>query len=141
MMRAIYSFESGSDYSFFLFSLENKFPEIIFSEINFYSIEPDLFLAKGIIEFALEIKLTFHKVINFCKQRIVRCAYEVFKKNELLYFHDPQEHLEDSNLEPIFPHYKHLQPNIKRNRQPAAGISFIEPNLQFLIQEIIDQFL
>lgn len=141
MMRVIYSFESSSDYSSFLFSLEDKFQEIRNSRINFYSIEPDLFLAKGVIEFNSEIKLTFHEVINFSKQRIIRYAYEVYRKRQLLYFYDPQEHPEDSTLASTFPHHKHVPPNIKRNRQPAPGISFIKPNLQVLIQEIIDQLL
>ena len=135
----MHSFESSSDYISFLFSLENKFPEIRNSRINFYSIEPDLFLAKGIIEFNSEIKLTFHEVINFSKQRIIRYAYEVHQKNELLYFYDPQEHPDDSTLASTFPHHKHIHPNIKRNRQPALGLSFTKPNLLFLIQEIIDQ--
>jgi len=135
----MYSFEKSSDYSYFLFSLEQKFPEISNSQINFYSIEPDLFLAKGVIEFNSEIKLTFHEVINFSKQQIVRYAYEVCQKSELLYFYDPQEHPEDSSLTSTFPHHKHVPPNIKRNRQPAPGLSFTKPNLLFLIQEIIDQ--
>jgi hypothetical protein len=137
----MYSFENSSDYSSFLFSLEDKFPEIENSQINFFSIEPDLFLVKGAIEFNSEIKLTFHEVINFSKQRIVRYAYEVYRKNELLCFYDPQEHPDDSNLASTFPHHKHIHPNIKRNRQPAPGISFTKPNLLFLIQEIIDQLL
>ena len=141
MMRAMHSFENSSDYSNFLFSLDDKFPVISFSRINFYSIEPDLFLAKGTIEFNSEIRLTFHEVINFSKQRIVRYAYEVYQKNELLYFYDLQEHSEDSTLASTFPHHKHVSPNLKRNRQPAPGISFIKPNLPFLIQEIIDQLL
>ncbi len=73
----MYSFENSSDYGYFLYSLEDKFPEIRNSRINFYSIEPDLFLVKGVIEFNSEIKLTFHEVINFSKQRMVRYAYEV----------------------------------------------------------------
>lgn len=137
----MFKFESSSDYSSFLFSLKYQFPEITNSQINFYSIEPDLFLAKGTIEFNLEIRLTFHEVINFSKKRIVRYAYEVYRKNQLLYFYDPQEHPEDSNLAPSFPHHKHIHPNIKRNRHPAPDLSFDRPNLHFLIREIIDQLL
>lgn len=137
----MFSFECSSDYSSFLYSLEDKFPEISTSQINFYSIEPDLFLAKGTIEFRSEIRLTFHEVINFSKKRIARYAYEVYRKSELLYFYDPQEHPDDPNLASSFPHHKHIHPNIKRNRQPASGLSFDKPNLPFLIQEIIDQLL
>ena len=34
------------------------------------------------------------------------------------------------------PHHKHVPPNIKRNRIPAPEISFGQPNLPFLIEEI-----
>jgi hypothetical protein len=135
----MHRFEYSSDYGSFLYSLEDKFPEISNSQINFYSIEQDLFLAKGAIEFNSEIKLTFHEVINFSKQRIIRYAYEVYIKNELVYFYDPQEHPEDSTLASTFPHHKHIHPNLKRNRHPAPGLSFAKPNLLFLIQEIIDK--
>lgn len=38
------------------------------------------------------------------------------------------------------PHHKHIQPNIKHNRVPAPGLSFDQPNLPFLIQEIEQTF-
>lgn len=141
MMNVIFKFESSSDYSSFLFSLEYQFPEITNSQIKFYSIEPDLFFAKGTIEFNFEIRLTFHEAINFSKKRMVRYAYEVYQKNQLLYFYDPQEHPDDFNLASSFPHHKHIHPNIKRNRHPAPDLSFDRPNLHFLIREIIDQLL
>ncbi len=33
--------------------------------------------------------------------------------------------------------YKHVPPNIKRNRIPAPGLSFAAPNLPFLIEELV----
>jgi hypothetical protein len=34
------------------------------------------------------------------------------------------------------PHHKHIPPNIKRHRVPAPELSFTNPNLPFLIQEV-----
>jgi hypothetical protein len=41
-------------------------------------------------------------------------------------------------LESTSPHHKHVPPEIKRNRIPAPGISFIRPNLEFVVLEIED---
>ena len=34
------------------------------------------------------------------------------------------------------PHHKHVPPNIKRNRIPAPGLSFSQPNLPQIVAEI-----
>jgi len=39
------------------------------------------------------------------------------------------------------PHHKHIPPDIKHNRIPAPELSFTQPNLPFLMQEIIDRLL
>jgi hypothetical protein len=36
---------------------------------------------------------------------------------------------------------KHIHPDIKHHRIPAPELRFDEPNLPFLIQEIIDTYL
>ena len=133
--------KNSESYGSFLYSLEDKFPVIKKSQINFFSIEVNVFLAKGSIKFTSMIKLSFKEVINFSKQKIIRYAYEVYEDNELKYFYDPQTHPENQKLASTFPHHKHIPPNIKRNRQPAPGLSFDKPNLPFLIQEIIDDLL
>jgi len=40
------------------------------------------------------------------------------------------------DLASTHPHHKHIQPDIKHHRVPAPGISFSQPNLPFLIEEI-----
>jgi hypothetical protein len=35
-----------------------------------------------------------------------------------------------------FPHHKHIPSDIKHNRIPAKGLSFIQPNLPVLVEEI-----
>ena len=39
------------------------------------------------------------------------------------------------------PHHKHLPPDIKHHRVPAPGLSFSQPNLPFLIVEILEFLL
>ncbi len=39
------------------------------------------------------------------------------------------------------PHHKHIPPDIKHNRVPAPGLSFTQPNLPFLIEEIERELL
>jgi hypothetical protein len=51
-----------------------------------------------------------------------------------------QPHPNDPSLASTDPHHKHVPPNIKRNRIPAPQMSFTQPNLPALIQEIEELF-
>jgi Family of unknown function (DUF6516) len=51
-------------------------------------------------------------------------------------WYDDFPHPQDLSLASTFPHHKHIPPEIKRNRIPAPNISFTNPNLPFLLQEI-----
>jgi len=63
-------------------------------------------------------------------------SYEVWNGSDKLYWYDSQPHPNDPTLASTHPHHKHIPPDIKHNRVPAPGLSFTEPNLPFLIQEI-----
>jgi len=39
-------------------------------------------------------------------------------------------------LQSTHPHHKHIPPDIKHHRIPAPGLSFAEPNLPKLIDEV-----
>jgi hypothetical protein len=39
-------------------------------------------------------------------------------------------------LQSTHPHHKHIPPDIKHHRIPAAEMSFVKPNLPALIREI-----
>jgi hypothetical protein len=58
------------------------------------------------------------------------------RRAERLYWYDPQPHPHIPELAATHPHHKHVPPDIKRDRVLAPGLSFIEPNLPFLIGEI-----
>jgi hypothetical protein len=45
-------------------------------------------------------------------------------------------HPNDPSLANTHPHHKHVPPDMKHHRIPAPDLSFIRPNLPFLIEEI-----
>jgi len=61
--------------------------------------------------------IAYHGIIDWY-------GYEAWKGKEKLYWYDSQ------------PHHKHIPPDIKHHRIPAAEMSFIRPNLAALIREI-----
>jgi len=56
------------------------------------------------------------------------------------YWYDDQPHPHDVSLQSTFPHHKHIHPDIKHHRIPAAGIQFDQSNLPFLVQETLQTF-
>jgi len=93
--------------------------------------EGELFIVKG---YRVRIK----EEIDFEAELITSYGYEVYKENQKIYWYDDFPHPNDESLTSTFPHHKHILPNIKRNRIPAPGISFSEPNLEFILNEIVN---
>lgn len=67
---------------------------------------------------------------------ITSYGYEVYRGDDRLYWYDDFPHPNDPTLASTQPHHKHVPPDIKHNRVPAANMSFTTPNLPALIQEI-----
>ena len=63
-------------------------------------------------------------------------GYEIYRGEEKIFWYDPQPHPNDEELQSTYPHHKHILPEIKHNRIPAANMSFEQPNLPALISEI-----
>ena len=68
-------------------------------------------------------------------------GYEVWREDTLLYQYDSQPHPNNPTLASTHPHHKHVPPDIKHNRIPAPGLSFTQPNLPRLIEEIEQSLL
>jgi hypothetical protein len=58
-----------------------------------------------------------------------------------IYWYDPQPHPADVTLTLNHPHHKHIHPDIKHHRIPAPELSFDQPNLPFLVEEIVENLL
>lgn len=74
--------------------------------------------------------------LDFEDGLIISYGYEVYQDEERLYWYDDFSHPNDPALAETFPHHKHVPPDIKRNRIPAPGMSFNQPNLPAIIREI-----
>jgi hypothetical protein len=96
------------DYELFTYTLTEQFLSVRGSTVTFVRLGATLALVSGELRFDHNIRL------------VVR----------------PQPHPDDSVLASSQPHHKHISPNIKHNRVPAPEMSFSQPNLPVLIQEI-----
>ncbi|MBN1581183.1 MAG: hypothetical protein JXA89_10805 [Anaerolineae bacterium] len=81
-------------------------------------------------------RLRVREELDFDAGLITAYGYQVYQGDEKLYWYDDFPHPNDVILAATFPHHKHLPPDIKRYRVPAPTISFTQPNLPALIQEI-----
>jgi hypothetical protein len=90
----------------------------------------------GTLFFENEITLEVWEDLDFARGVIAGYSYSVNQRGSRLYWYDPQPHPNDPSLASTHPHHKHIPPDIKHHRIPAPGISFVEPNLPYLIKEI-----
>jgi hypothetical protein len=91
--------------------------------------------------FENEVRLFVKERFDFKKAAIKGYGYEVWQGTVKLYWYDSQEHPNDPARAITHPHHKHIHPDIKHHRNPAPELHFDQPNLSFLIQEIIDNFI
>jgi hypothetical protein len=100
-------------------------------------IEYVTFLQHGEIEqYRYEVSRPHHQESSLTVSDVEYCTIHYAAKDKL-YWYDSQPHPDDPALAATYPHHKHIQPEIKHHRVPAPGLSFTEPNLPWLIQEII----
>ena len=126
---------SLSNYSRFVVELLHR-PPVEHSSVAVWSDSPYTGIAEGEVFFSNDIRLRMREELDFDAALITSYGYEVYRGAERLYWYDDFPHPNDLSLASTFPHHKHVPPNIKRNRIPAPGLSFTEPNLPVFIEEI-----
>ncbi|MGB3061872.1 MAG: DUF6516 family protein [Anaerolineae bacterium] len=136
-------FRSLRDYELYVYSLQRSEPQITRSTLViaqrgrlFAELTGDLTLAGG-YRLAVYERLTW----DANTVTIEAYSYEVWLGGEKLYWYDSQPHPNDPTLASTHPHHNHLPPDIKHHRVPAPGLSFSQPNLPFLIAEILEFLL
>ena len=131
-------FQSLRDYEEFIYTLPQQFPSISYSTLVVVHRGARMAIVSGEIAFPDEHRLVVKERLTFDTGplTLTRYGYEVWRGGEKLYWYDSQPHPNDHSLELTHPHHKHIPPDIKHHRVPAPGLSFTEPNLPFLIQEI-----
>jgi len=130
------SFVSYAAYAAFVYSLQERYPSIRRSTLVVATIGATLAKVEGQIAFDDETILDVWELVAFDSGRIRNYSYEIYVKGEKVAWYDPFEHPHIPELASTHPHHKHVPPDIKHNRIPAPGLSFEQPNLPFLIEEI-----
>jgi len=123
-------------YGELVYTLPENHPAIQHSTLVLVPIGPTLAKLEGQVIFEKEVRLDVWELLDFDAGRILNYSYEVYQAGEKVMWYDPFEHPNESSLANTYPHHKHILPDIKRHRVPAPGITFDQPNLPFLIEEI-----
>ncbi len=126
---------SLNDYSVFIAELFSK-SNIASSTVSVWSDSPYTGIAEGEVLFANGLRLRMREEMDFDAGLIISYGYEVYRGEERLYWYDDFPHPNDPTLASTMPHHKHIPPDIKHHRVPAPNISFTQPNLPALIEEI-----
>ncbi|WP_295440897.1 DUF6516 family protein [uncultured Thiodictyon sp.] len=131
-------FRTPEDYELFLYTLAERFTAVRRSTLRFIRRGATLARVAGEREFDHGLRLTLRERITFDRLPLVIdwYGYEIWKGNEKLYWYDSQPHPDEPLLQSTHPHHRHSPPDIKHNRAPAPGMSFVQPNLLKLIPEI-----
>jgi len=127
--------KSLADYSRFIAQSLDR-ADVERSTVTVWSDSPYTGIAEGEVLFSRGLRLRIREEIDFDAQVITSYGYEVYRGDERLYWYDDFPHPNDPALASTFPHHKHLPPDIKRNRIPAQGLSFTQPNLPIILREI-----
>jgi len=133
--------QSIDDYEAFVYSINDRHPEITTSKLVVVRRGPHRCQLQGTIHFDRNIILRVYERLDFIEKQIAYYSYEVYWNESLIYWYDPQPHPADATLASTHPHHKHVHPDIKHHRIPAPGLFFDQPNLPFLINEIVENLL
>lgn len=150
---------SPKTYQAFLYGLQAHYPAIRRSTLTYVPTDTLFGYVEGLLIFDDSVILCVQEYLNFELGVIEGYGYEVsrshngvsieaelpdaaeyckahYSHKDKLYWYDSFPHPNDPALALTMPHHKHIHPDIKHHRISAPGLSFTEPNLPFLIQEI-----
>ncbi|MBI4640462.1 MAG: hypothetical protein HY731_07190 [Candidatus Tectomicrobia bacterium] len=128
-------------YGQLIYSLQERYPSIQRSTLVLATIGSTLAKLEGQVTFENDVILDVWELVDFEIGQIRNYSYEIYQTGEKIAWYDPFEHPHIPELASTYPHHKHILPDIKHNRVPAPGISFEQPNLPTLIEEIEREIL
>lgn len=131
-------FQSLADYEKFVYTLKSQFSSIQRSTLILIRRGKRVALLQGDLYFAQGWRVSIKERLSADNNslQIESYGYELWQNSEKMAWYDSQPHPNDPALASTHPHHKHIPPNIKQNRIPAPGMSFIKPNLLQLISEM-----
>ncbi len=129
---------TSEDYELLIYSLPQQDRSIQCSTLAFVRLGVSLARVAGEVHFAQKYRLVVRQRIVFDRLPAIidEYGYEVWRGSAKLYWYDSQPHPGDQALQATHPHHKHVPPDIKHYRLPAANMGFAFPNLPALIAEI-----
>jgi len=133
-------FQSLRQYEYFVYTLPQRFQRIRNSTLIIAQRGRSFGELTGEISFHTQHSLSVYERLVWDSDglKIEGYSYEVRKGNEKIFWYDSQPHPNNPELAMNHPHHKHIPPDIKHNRIPAPMLSFTEPNLDKIINEIED---
>ncbi len=129
-------FPSIEAYEQFIYELPSRFLSVKTSTLIVIRLGRTVGEVRGFVHFQGDVVLGISEEIDFARGQIQSYSYWITRRDDRLYWYDSQPHPNDPSLASTHPHHKHIPPDIKHNRIPAPGLSFIKPNLDILIHEI-----
>ena len=123
-------------YGKLIYSLQERYASVRRSTLVLATIGPTLAKLEGQVIFENDMVLDVWELIDFAAGQIRNYSYEIYQTGEKIAWYDPFEHPHIPELASTYPHHKHIHPDLKHTRIPAPGISFEQPNLPTLIEEI-----
>lgn len=131
-------FQSRREYEEYIYTLPARHPAIKSSTLVVAQRGARVITVTGELTFSSGYRLVVKERLtsDSGSLTLVSYGYEVWRKDEKLYWYDSQPHPDDPTLAATNPHHKHVPPDIKHHRVPAPDLSFTRPNLPVLIQEI-----
>lgn len=135
-------FQSLRDYELLIYTLPQTYPYILRSTLIVAQRKRTVATVTGELLWATGHRLTVAEIVTWDIGPVViqQYSYEGWLGSEKLYWYDSQAHPNDPTLASTHPHHKHIPPDIKHNRVPAPGLSFTQPNLPLLIEEVEGRF-
>jgi hypothetical protein len=130
--------ESLVEYERFIYQLQQEYPLIRRTTLVVIRRGASIAVLSGEVSLPGGFRLIVREQLSFVRSpgEIKSYGYEVWQGDQQLYWYDSQPHPSDPTLADTHPHHKHVPPDIKRNRIPAPELSFQQPNLPFLLDEI-----
>ncbi len=135
--------DSLVEYELFVYTLQQNYSAVLRSTLVVIRRGATIAVLSGELELAGSFRLVVREQLSFTQSpgQIRSYGYEIWRKEELLYWYDSQPHPNNPDLASTHPHHKHIPPDIKHNRILAPGLTFSRPNLPFLIKEIEEMYL
>ena len=131
-------FQSLREYEEYIYTLQQQYPSIHQAARIVIRRGKRSAMLQGELTFADGYRLSVRERLSFDDGTVAieSYGYEIWHNAEKIAWYDSQPHPDAPELASTHPHHKHIPPDIKHHRIPAPNMSFVQPNLPALIDEI-----